>query len=38
MELFSLKTSRENKEYIWEGNPEFWKHSILSQIVNPKRQ
>ena len=33
-ELISLKT-RENKEYIWEGNPEFWgKHSpILFPIV-----
>jgi galactose mutarotase-like enzyme len=33
-ELFSLK-NRENKEYIWEGNPEFWgKHSpILFPIV-----
>lgn len=33
-ELISLKTS-ENKEYIWEGNPEFWgKHSpILFPIV-----
>jgi galactose mutarotase-like enzyme len=34
-ELFSLKTHSENKEYIWEGNPEFWgKHSpILFPIV-----
>lgn len=33
-ELFSLK-NRENKEYIWEGNPSFWgKHSpILFPIV-----
>ncbi|WP_413998454.1 aldose 1-epimerase family protein [Flavobacterium sp. W1B] len=33
-ELFSLKDSS-NKEYIWEGNPEFWgKHSpILFPIV-----
>jgi galactose mutarotase-like enzyme len=33
-ELFSLKNSK-NKEYIWEGNPEFWgKHSpILFPIV-----
>ena len=33
-ELFSLK-NRENKEYIWEGNPAFWgKHSpILFPIV-----
>lgn len=33
-ELISLKT-KENKEYIWEGNPEFWgKHSpILFPIV-----
>lgn len=34
-ELFSLKTNSNNKEYIWEGNPEFWgKHSpILFPIV-----
>jgi galactose mutarotase-like enzyme len=34
-ELFSLKTNSKNKEYIWEGNPEFWgKHSpILFPIV-----
>jgi len=33
-ELFSLKHNN-NKEYIWEGNPEFWgKHSpILFPIV-----
>ena len=33
-ELFSLK-NRENKEYIWEGNPAFWgKHSpVLFPIV-----
>ena len=33
-ELISLKTNQ-NKEYIWEGNPEFWgKHSpILFPIV-----
>lgn len=33
-ELFSLQ-NRDNKEYIWEGNPEFWgKHSpILFPIV-----
>ena len=33
-ELFSLKDNS-NKEYIWEGNPEFWgKHSpILFPIV-----
>lgn len=33
-ELISLKNS-DNKEYIWEGNPEFWgKHSpILFPIV-----
>lgn len=33
-ELISLK-SNQNKEYIWEGNPEFWgKHSpILFPIV-----
>jgi galactose mutarotase-like enzyme len=33
-ELFSLKDNR-NKEYIWEGNPDFWgKHSpILFPIV-----
>ncbi len=33
-ELFSLKNDQ-NKEYIWEGNPEFWgKHSpILFPIV-----
>lgn len=33
-ELFSLKNNQ-NKEYIWEGNPEFWgKHSpILFPIV-----
>jgi galactose mutarotase-like enzyme len=33
-ELFSLK-NRENKEYIWEGNPVFWgKHSpVLFPIV-----
>ena len=32
--LFSLKTNL-NKEYIWEGNPEFWgKHSpVLFPIV-----
>jgi galactose mutarotase-like enzyme len=34
-ELFSLKTISNDKEYIWEGNPEFWgKHSpILFPIV-----
>lgn len=34
-ELFSLKSININKEYIWEGNPEFWgKHSpILFPIV-----
>jgi galactose mutarotase-like enzyme len=34
-ELFSLKANSNNKEYIWEGNPEFWgKHSpILFPIV-----
>jgi galactose mutarotase-like enzyme len=34
-ELFSLKTNNNNKDYIWEGNPEFWgKHSpILFPIV-----
>ncbi|WP_091435247.1 aldose 1-epimerase family protein [Flavobacterium degerlachei] len=34
-ELFSLKANGNNKEYIWEGNPEFWgKHSpILFPIV-----
>ncbi|MES2573576.1 MAG: aldose 1-epimerase family protein [Bacteroidota bacterium] len=33
-ELISLKT-KDNKEYIWEGNPEFWgKHSpVLFPIV-----
>ncbi|MBF4485317.1 aldose 1-epimerase family protein [Flavobacterium sp. CSZ] len=33
-ELFSLK-SNQNKEYIWEGNPDFWgKHSpVLFPIV-----
>lgn len=33
-ELFSLKDTK-NKEYIWEGNPDFWgKHSpILFPIV-----
>lgn len=33
-ELFSLK-NRDNKEYIWEGNPAFWgKHSpVLFPIV-----
>ncbi|MEN2402817.1 aldose 1-epimerase family protein [Flavobacterium sp. MC2016-06] len=33
-ELFSLKDNK-NKEYIWEGNPDFWgKHSpILFPIV-----
>lgn len=33
-ELISLKTTN-NKEYIWEGNPEFWgKHSpVLFPIV-----
>ncbi|EIA08432.1 aldose 1-epimerase family protein [Flavobacterium frigoris] len=34
-ELFSLKSNSNNKEYIWQGNPEFWgKHSpILFPIV-----
>ncbi|NRS88830.1 galactose mutarotase-like enzyme [Flavobacterium sp. 7E] len=34
-ELCSLKKITNNKEYIWEGNPEFWgKHSpILFPIV-----
>ncbi|MGO4822144.1 MULTISPECIES: aldose 1-epimerase family protein [unclassified Flavobacterium] len=34
-ELCSLKKKSTNKEYIWEGNPEFWgKHSpILFPIV-----
>ena len=33
-ELCSLKSTA-NKEYIWEGNPEFWgKHSpVLFPIV-----
>lgn len=33
-EIFSLK-NKDNKEYIWEGNPDFWgKHSpILFPIV-----
>ena len=33
-ELFSLK-DKNNKEFIWEGNPKFWgKHSpILFPIV-----
>ncbi|MDA6071373.1 aldose 1-epimerase family protein [Flavobacterium sp. AC] len=33
-ELFSLK-NKQNKEYIWEGNPDFWgKHSpVLFPIV-----
>lgn len=34
-ELFSLISNETNKEFIWEGNPEFWgKHSpILFPIV-----
>lgn len=34
-ELVSLKKAATNREYIWEGNPEFWgKHSpILFPIV-----
>jgi galactose mutarotase-like enzyme len=34
-ELISLKNSTINREYIWEGNPEFWgKHSpVLFPIV-----
>lgn len=34
-ELFSLKSRSDNKEHIWEGNPEFWgKHSpVLFPIV-----
>jgi galactose mutarotase-like enzyme len=34
-ELQSLKNIQTNKEYIWEGNPEFWgKHSpVLFPIV-----
>ncbi|RVT75339.1 aldose 1-epimerase family protein [Flavobacterium sufflavum] len=34
-ELFSLQSNNDNKEYIWEGNPDFWgKHSpILFPIV-----
>lgn len=34
-ELFSLKNNKTNKEYIWEGNSEFWgKHSpVLFPIV-----
>ncbi len=37
-ELFSL-TDNQNKEYIWEGNPDFWgKHSpILFPIVGTLR-
>ena len=33
-ELFSIKNNQ-NKEYIWEGNPDFWgKHSpVLFPIV-----
>ncbi|WP_428229253.1 hypothetical protein [Flavobacterium sp.] len=33
-ELFSLQDNQ-NKEYIWEGNPDFWgKHSpVLFPIV-----
>jgi galactose mutarotase-like enzyme len=34
-ELQSLKSKRNNKEYMWDGNPQFWsKHSpILFPIV-----
>lgn len=34
-ELFSIKASDTKKEYIWEGNPDFWgKHSpVLFPIV-----
>ena len=34
-ELISIKTTETNKEYIWEGKPEYWgKHSpILFPIV-----
>lgn len=34
-ELFSLQANHTKKEYIWEGNPEFWgKHSpVLFPIV-----
>lgn len=34
-ELFSLKSNLENKEFMWNGNPDFWgKHSpILFPIV-----
>ena len=34
-ELFSLQANDTTKEYIWEGNPEFWgKHSpVLFPIV-----
>ena len=34
-ELFSLKSNETDKEYMWEGNPEFWgKHSpVLFPIV-----
>jgi len=34
-ELFSLEANETKKEYIWEGNPEFWgKHSpVLFPIV-----
>jgi galactose mutarotase-like enzyme len=34
-ELISLKNCKSNREYIWEGNPEYWsKHSpILFPIV-----
>ena len=34
-ELFSLRNNDSNREYIWEGNPDFWpKHSpVLFPIV-----
>lgn len=34
-ELFSLQSNNDKKEYIWEGNPDFWgKHSpVLFPIV-----
>lgn len=39
-ELISLKNHKSNREYIWEGNPEYWgKHSpILFPIIGTLKQ
>ena len=32
-ELQSIRKENSSKEYLWQGNPEFWGQSILFPIV-----